>query len=266
MNLSQALTLLAAAVCLQAQIPIDRAWTILSEAAKDKSPDKRAQAINSLGVIVSNDRARLAAEEALKDEHENVRAMAANVLGSMKAKVSAPKLKEALKDPAMGVVFAAANALYAMGDPAAYEIYYAVLTRQKKSGDALLDSQVKMLKDPKALTKLGFEAGIGFVPFGGVSYKALKMATGDSVSPVRAAAASKLSSDADPKSAEALADATKDPKWLVRAAVINAIARRNDSSMLAPIIPLMDDENDTVRFNAAAAVIHLNSPGLSKGK
>jgi HEAT repeat protein len=251
---------------MQAQTPIDRAWTILAAGAKDKSHEKRSTAINALGVITGDERAQSAAEAALKDESEDVRAVAANVLGSMRAKGSAPKLIAVLKDPAAAVVFAAANALYVMGDPAGHEVYYAVLTRQRKSGDALVDSQMKMLKDPKALSKLGFEAGIGFVPFGGVSYKAFKMATGDTVSPVRAAAASKLSNDPDAKSAAALTDAAKDEKWLVRAAVVNAIARRNDASMLSAIIPLMDDQNDLVRFNAAAAVVHLNSPNLSAAK
>lgn len=254
-----ALTFVACTACLQAQSPVEKAWSILSDSAQDKSYEKRGKAIQSLGVISGDARAQSMAEAALKDEREEVRVAAADSLGAMRAKSSAPKLKAALRDPATAVVFAAANALFVMGDPDAYDVYYAVLTGQRKSGDALLDSQLKMLKDPKALTKLGFEAGIGFIPFGGVSYKVFKMTTADTVSPVRAGAAVKLINDPDPKSAQALADSTKDEKWLVRAAVIEAIARRNDPSMLKAVIPLLDDDNDVVRFNAAAAVIHLSS-------
>jgi len=117
---------------------------------------------------------------------------------------------------------------------------------------------MKMLKDPKALSKLGFEAGIGFIPFGGVSYGVFKAVTRDDTSPVRAAAAQKLVSDPDPKSGEALAKTTADPKWLVRAAVANAIAKRDDPALLSAVTPLLDDDNDTVKNVAAAAVIRLS--------
>lgn len=255
---------MACAACMQAQTLVEKAWTILSDAAQDKSYEKRGKAIQALGIVTADDRARTLAEAALADQRGEVRATAADVLGVMRAISSVPKLKAALKDNAASVVFAAANALFVMGDPSAYEVYYAVLTGQKKSGDALLQSQLKMLKDPKALTQLGLEAGIGFIPFGGVSYKLLKMSTADAVSPVRAAAAGKLITDPDPKSRQALAEAAGDEKWLVRAAVVGALARRNDPSALNVITPLLDDENDVVRFNAAAAVIQLSSPTLRK--
>jgi HEAT repeat protein len=249
---------------MHAQTPAEKAWTILSAAAQDKSHEKRGKSIQALGLINGDSRAQSIAENALKDEREEVRAAAADALGMMQAKGSAPKLKAALKDPSASVVFASTNALFVMGDPDAYGVYYAVLTGQKKSGDPLVESQMKMLKDPKALSKLGLEAGIGFIPFGGVSYKVAKMVADDTVSPVRAAAAAKLSKDPDPKSAQALTETAKDPKWLVRAAVAGAIARRNDPSLLNAVTPLLDDENDVVRFNAAAAVVHLSSRAAVK--
>lgn len=250
-------TFVVCAARLHAQTPVERAWTILSDAAQDKSFEKRGKAVTALGVISGNARAASVAEAALKDEREEIRAAAADALGQMRAKGSIPKLKAAIKDPSTIVVFAAANALFTMGDPDAYQVYYAVLTGERKSGDALIESQMKMLKDPRALTKLGFEAGVGFIPFGGVALTAYKMVKADVVSPIRAGAAMKLIGDPDPKSAAALAAATKDDKWLVRAAVVGAIARRNDASMLPAVTPLLGDENDIVRFNAAAAVIHL---------
>jgi HEAT repeat protein len=250
----------ATALCLRAQAPVDKAWDILSQASKDSSFAKRSKAVGALGMIPENPRAQSIAEVALDDEREEVRTAAAEALGAMRASGSAEKLKALiLKEKESSVIFAVANALFLMGDPAAYQVYYAVLTGQKKSGDALIESQVKMLKDPKALTKMGVEAGIGFVPFGGVSYTAFKMVTKDSVSPVRAAVATKLANDPDPKTAQALADATKDPKWIVRAAVAGTIGLRKDPAMLEFITPLLDDENEVVRFNAAAAVIRLSA-------
>jgi HEAT repeat protein len=252
-------TFMACMASICAQTPVDSAWTVLSEAAKDKSYEKREKAIQSLGVITGNVRARTMAEAALADEREEVRATAAEALGTMRAKESVPKLKVAIMDKEASVVFAAANALALLGDPAAYEVYYAVLTGEKKSGDALVESQLKLLKDPKALSRVGLEVGVGFIPFGGVSYKAFKMATADTVSPVRAAAAGRLIRDSDPKSRRALLDSTKDEKWLVRAAAVCALARQNNPAALQVITPLLVDENDVVRFNSAAAVIQLSS-------
>ena len=267
MKLLKTVALAACVVSMHGQAPAERAWNVLSAGAQDKSYEKRGKALHALGVISANDRARTLAENALSDEREEVRTTAADVLGVMRAKQSIPKLKHSLvSEASTSVIFAAANALFVMGDPDAYRVYYAVLTGEKKSGDALVESQMKMLKDPKALSKLGLEAGVGFIPFGGVSLKAFKMATADTVSPVRAAALFKLVGDPDPKSAQAIAAATKDPKWIVRAAAVGAIAMRHDPSMVKHVIPLLDDEEDAVRFNAAAAVIALQATPGGRGK
>jgi len=81
--------------------------------------------------------------------------------------------------------------------------------------------------------------------------------TKDDTSPVRAAAAQKLIRDPDPKTADALMKAASDPKWLVRASVVDAIAKRGDSALLKAVWPLLDDENETVRFVAAATIVRL---------
>jgi HEAT repeat protein len=98
---------------------------------------------------------------------------------------------------------------------------------------------------------------LGFIPFGSLGYSLLKTATKDDTSTVRAAAAQKLVRDPDPKSAEALTSTASDGKWLVRAAVINAMAQRGDAKMVKAISPRLDDDNDTVRFTAAAAILRL---------
>ncbi|MGH9322201.1 MAG: HEAT repeat domain-containing protein, partial [Vicinamibacteria bacterium] len=157
------------------------------------------------------------------------------------------------------VVFSAAGALYLLKDPTANGVYYAVLTGERKTGEPLLESQLELLKDPKALGKIGFEAGMGFIPFGGVGYKVVRSIRKDKVSPVRAAAAQKLATDPDPRSGKALAEAASDKEWLVRASAVSAIARRGDPELISTVTPLLDDEHDTVRFNAAAAVIHLTA-------
>ena len=254
------LIIFACPVLLQAQAPTDKAWSILKQGAADKSYEKRVKTFRALALVVQNQAAQQMAERALSDEKPEVRIAAASSLGQMGAKSSVPLLQNLIKqDKDAGVVFAATDALFRLGDPAAFQVYYAVLLGEKKTGEGLVESQMKILRDPKAMAQMGFEVGIGFVPFAGAGYGVFKAVTKDDASPVRAAAATKLAGDPDPKSGEALAKSTKDPKWLVRAAVVDAIAKRGDPSLLKAILPLLSDENDTVQFNAAAAVLRLSA-------
>jgi HEAT repeat protein len=81
----------------------------------------------------------------------------------------------------------------------------------------------------------------------------------DDSSPVRAAAAQKLIHDPDPKSRDALARTASDSKWMVRASVVDAIAKRGDATLMGSVLPLLGDENDVVRFTAAATVVRLSA-------
>lgn len=242
---------------ISAQPHIDKAWSILKAGAADSNDDKRAAATSVLGLLVKDTEAQTLAEKALKDEKPQVRAAAADALGSMQATSAVPLLKEAIRDKDATVVLAAAHALYVMKNPAAYEVYYAVLTGEKKSGGGLMADQKKMLSDPKKMAQFGFEQGIGFIPFAGLGLGAFNAITKDDSSPVRAAAAKLLANDPDPKSAEALAQTAFDKSWIVRAAALDAIARRGDYTLGPRIEASMDDEKEQLRYIAAAAIIHL---------
>ncbi len=138
------------------------------------------------------------------------------------------------------------------------DVYYAILTGERKSGASLMDEQKKMLSDPKKLAQFGFEQGIGFIPFAGLGYGAFKMVTKDTTSPVLAAAALTLVKDPDPKSGEALSNAaTNNKSWIVRAAALNAIALRGETSLLPAAESQLDDPKEEVQYSAAAAVIRL---------
>jgi HEAT repeat protein len=251
----------AVIACLgRAQTPVDKAWASLSSGASDKNDTKRGKAIRALGLVRADDKARQMAETALSDEDAEVRAAGAEALGQMGASASVPKLEAAVRDKDVAVVLSATNALLLLGDNRAYEVYYAILTGERKSGESLVESQMKMMKDPRALASMGMEAGLGFIPFAGAGYQVVKMARKDDSSPVRAAAAQRLVRDPDPKSSEALRLTATDKKWIVRASVLDAIAKRGDAALLPVAVMAMDDENDTVRFNAAAAVIRLSKP------
>jgi HEAT repeat protein len=247
----------AAAVWLPAQTPVDKSWSILEKGIREGNTGTRVKAVRALGLITHNAKAQKLAENELADQKPEVQAAAADALGQMGAKSSVPKLIGAVKSKESAVVFAATNSLFVLGEPRAYEVYYAVLTGERKSGEGLVESQMKMLKDPKAMAMMGFEQGIGFIPFGGAGLTVYKMVTKDDTSPVRAAAALKLTRDPDPKAADALMRTASDKKWLVRAAVVDAIAKRGDKSLLKAVWPLLDDSEEVVKFTAAGAILRL---------
>jgi HEAT repeat protein len=238
-----------------------RAWETLHGGLTENSADQRAKAVNALGLLSGNAEAEKAANQALRDEKYNVRLAAATALGSMHAVRSIPQLESALDDQEPAVVLAAANSLMLLKDVnSAYDVYYGVLTGSVRTNKGLIQEQLRTLHDTKKLAQMGFEEGIGFVPFAGFGYgvaKTVMKSEADS-NPVRAAAAKKLAHDPDPRSADALVDATHDKTWMVRAAALEAIAQRGDKSLASKVAPSLDDTKEEVRYTAASCVIHLS--------
>ncbi len=255
-----AFMLVLGTVPLPAQTPWQQAWEILEAGTGEKSTEKRTQAVRVLGLLPGDPKALAIAEKALEDEKPEVKVAAAEALGQMGSPASIPKLKKTLGDKEPRVVLAAAHALRALNDPTAYEVYYEVLTGERKSGEGLIAEGRETLKDRKKMAELGFEEGIGFVPFAGLGFSAVMALRKDDSSPVRAAAAKILASDPDPRSGRVLLrHAATDKSWIVRTAALDAIAKRGDPQLLNGIVPAMSDENEAVRCTAAAAVIRLTT-------
>jgi hypothetical protein len=241
----------------------DRAWLTLQDGVKENSAEKRAKAVNALGLLSVNREAEGMAIEALGDDKYNVRSAAATALGVMHAVHAIPQLEKALDDDEPAVVLAAANALMLMKDNRAYDVYYDVLTGKARPNKGFIKEQLKPFRDPKQVAALGFEEGIGFVPFAGIGYEVVKrvLKSASDTSLVRAAAAKKLAHDPNPASAEALVDATEDKSWIVRASALDAIAQRGDKSLLFKISGSLKDTRDDVRYMAAACIVHLSDQG-----
>lgn len=243
--------------------PLQKAWEILGSGATEKGAPKRADAIRALGLLPHDPRARSMAEKALGDDNADVRAAGAMALGEMHAVGSIHKLTVALSDKDPTVVLAAAHSLLIMQDQKAFDVYYAVLTGQRKGGRGLIAQQRAMLDDPKKLTEFGVETGLGFVPFGGLGVSAYKLVSKNGSDEVRAAAAQVLAKDPDPESRDALIEAISDRSYVVRIAALKALASRGDARLLTQIEPSMDDQKDAVQYVAAAAVIRLSEASRS---
>ncbi len=239
--------------------PKVQAWTILDDGVANSSYEKRAKAVEVLGLLKQDPEAERMAIKALSDERPEVRAPAAAALGNMGAKSAIPELHKMFQDKDVTVILASARALLDLGDKSGYNVYYAILTGETKTGKGLLDEQKKMLKDPQKMAQFGFETGIGFIPFAGVGWTAFKMLRKDDVSPVLAASALTLANDPDPKSGEALSMAAEQNKsWIVRAAALNALAKRGDPTLIKAAEDQLQDPKEEVQYSAAAAVIRLS--------
>jgi HEAT repeat protein len=241
----------------------ERAWLTLQDGVKENAAEKRAKAVNALGLLSANREAEGMAIEALGDAKDNVRSAAATALGLMHAVHAIPQLEKALDDDEPVVVLAAANSLMLLKDNRAYDVYYDVLTGKARPNKGFIKEQLKPFHDPKKVAALGFEEGIGFVPFAGIGYEVVKrvLKSASDTSLIRAAAAKKLAQDPNPASAEALVDATEDKSWIVRVAALDAIAQRGDKSLLSKLSGSLKDSKDDVRYVAAACIVHLSDQG-----
>ena len=132
------------------------------------------------------------------------------------------------------------------------------------AGDHLRLSRHRPLGVAGGDSSHGFHEGLGFVPFGGISYEAFKTITKDDVTPLRAAAAKKLAQDPDPDTTKGLIKATGDKQWLVRAAALEALALRDDPSATKTASLYVYDDRDEVRYTAAATVIRLSAKEKKK--
>jgi HEAT repeat protein len=245
--------------------PRHKAWDLLVTAILSKRASERTNGVRALGLLRDSKEARDLAENELKDSSPDVRKAAATALGQMLATQSIPQLEEALADPKIPVVMAAAQSLRELKQPkSAYEVCFELLMGERKSNDGVIARQLETLKDPKELAKIGISEGIGYIPFAGIGWDAYRTMNKKNPNPVRAEAARMLAHDPDPAIGKALIKATEDKDWIVRAAAVEAIAQRGDPSLLPQVVDKFRDKNPHVRYSAAAAVIRLSAIEPSK--
>ncbi len=154
--------------------PQDQAWVVLRGGLEETKATKRAEAVKALSLLSGDRKAVRFALRALHDNNAGVRTAAAATLGQLHAYSAITALKEALSDKDISVVLASAHALLMLKDNSAYGIYYAILMGDKKSSEGMIQAQMSRLKDPKQVAELGFQEGLGFIPFGGMGYEAYR--------------------------------------------------------------------------------------------
>jgi HEAT repeat protein len=241
-----------------------KAWKCLNDGLAEKNYNRRAQAIAALGTIGLRRDAVSLIEGGLNDKDSPVRQAAADVLGTMKSRGSIPKLRAALDDNSAVVSFAAAQALWTMGDRSGQDLFLEVLVGDRKISTGLVRGGLQQLHealhDPKALAELGSEQAAGALlgPAGFGVTAAIELAK-DKAAPARAISARLLADDTSDDAREVLREALQDKSWIVRAAAAQALGVHGSLNDVTTLAPLLDDQQKEVRYRAAAAIIRATS-------
>jgi HEAT repeat protein len=243
------------------------AWKLLMQGESSTKFRDRSDAVSALTILDRDRKAISAIADALKDKEETIRVLAATSLGEIKARSAIPQLKDTMNnDKSPQVSFAAAEALWKMGDREGRDIFYEVLDGERKVKPGLLKSKMHEARmdmhNPKALALIGVnEASGAFLgPFSmGVSMVEEYAKNGGTS--IQALCAQMLALDESRETVDELTYALDDKNWTVRAAAARSLAKLNVRAALPQLKDMMlNDKSQPARFAAAAAVIHLSGP------
>jgi HEAT repeat protein len=257
------IALLISATWLSAQ-PEKTAWGVLKPGLADTNPLNRRQAVTATGSIGLNPEAVRLVEAALKDHDSLIRATAAAELGEMKSRESLPALRAALDDPAGEVGYAAAKALWDMGDKTGRGFIEDVIAGQQKATDSgvkgALHRANRLRYDPKAMAVLGAKSASGALlgPFN-IGVLAAEQVFKNGAVAVRMQALNLLAEECDAQTFKLLeAAATDDKTWAEKATAAKALGRCGNPDAIPKLEQNLAEGNSAVRFMSAAAIIRLS--------
>jgi HEAT repeat protein len=261
MRFRLALALVLPAAFLVAQ-PEKTSWDILKDGLKDKDPDVRRQAVTAIGSIGLAPEAIKLVEGALHDDDPVVRQTAAAELGDMKSKQSIPALRAALDDE-NEVAFAAAKALWDVGDRTSQPFLEDVVAGQQKTAPDTVTSAVRdakqKLHQPKTLAMMGLREASGALlgPFN-MGLVAAEDALKDGTASARVLSVSLLAQQCDSVTLQLIEKAcTNDKNWAVRAAAAKSLGKCENPDAIPVLEQNLSDSHPGVKFMSAAAIVHL---------
>ena len=256
--------LLVPLACLLAQ-PERTAWDVLKPGLVDTNPLTRRQAVTATGSIGLDPEAIRQVEWALqKDTDPLIRATAAAELGEMRSRQSFPVLKAALDDPEGEVGFAAAKALWDMGDKTGRGFIEDVVAGQQNATDGGVKGALRradrLRYDPKAMAILGAKSASGALlgPFN-IGVLAAEQVFKNGAVAVRMQALNLLAAECDTQTFKLLEAASTDDKtWAEKAAAAKALGRCGNPDAIPKLEQNLSNSNSAVRFMSAAAIIRLS--------
>jgi hypothetical protein len=172
-----------------------QAWNILVGGAHGSNMDKRANAIQALGLASGDLEAVRLAEDALGDKEALVRGAAAKALGALGSPESIPKLQNLLADKDISVALAVGHALVQLKSNSGYDVYYSLVVGVRKGRTSPINEELNQMKTPAKAIRFAFDQGVGFLPYGGYGMEAFHAWKKRSTAPTRAAAARELAGE-----------------------------------------------------------------------
>jgi hypothetical protein len=250
-------------------------WKVIDASLAETNSEHRIEALDAIGMIATPDpRGIQRAENALaQDKDALVRATAALMLGELKAEMSVPKLKAALRDKGE-VAFAAAKALTALGDTSGRDFLIAVVGGERTDTQpGIMTNAMRKAKSdihhPQEVVFMGAEDATGAM-FGPAA--AVFPAVKDTVDmkgkgePGRAAAAAYLAKDPEPYAIILLEWALGDESRWVKIEAAKGLAQRGNAGSIVKLQPLLTADHNFVRDMAAAAIIRIQDRDGTAGE
>jgi HEAT repeat protein len=244
---------------------IKQANNLLAAAAIDKNPDTRKEAAAALSLAGANEPYITQLASLIEDKDLYVRLAALNSTVDVRKKDAIPALNKALYDETPEVSFAAAKALWSLGDPAGRGALLGVVSGENKTASSAMTvkkrDMLRLFHTPTGLMMFAFQTGVGFAPVPGLGagVSSLTLILSDAGVSGRAASLLLLSTERSPEVLQAIREGLHDKDQSVRSAAVHALAVRDDPALMEELAPLMDDakEKDSVRLRAAAGYIRL---------
>ena len=262
-NLKPSILLVICAIPVFAQ-PEKTAWEVLKQGLAEKNVDKHRQALTATGSIGLAPEAVQLVEEGLKDMDPLIRQTAAAELGQMKSKQSIPALKAAMDDSDGQVAFAAAKALWDMGDKSGRELIEDVLTGDQKTSEGLMNGAMRDAKrkmhDPRALALMGLKEASGALlgPFN-IGIIAAEQAFKDGSAGGRTLAVALLTDECDAQTVRLIDwSFTNDKSWAVKAAAAKGLGKCGNADSIPKLETALSDPHEAVKAMSAAAIIRLS--------
>lgn len=242
-----------------------RCRDIIDAGLADKNPDTRVQAVVALSLSTAKQPWTGMVANMLDDRDVPVRVAVVSTMMDLRGPETKPVLRKALADEVPEVSFAAARALYELGDPEGKKALLSVLAGETKTSSGFFTKEkrdtIRMLHTPRTFLFFTLRTGAGFAPVPGLGMgvSSMEHLLNDASLSGRATAALLLGEDKDPGTLQALKDALTDNNWAVRAACVHAIALRNDPAQRDALLPMLLDKSQQVRLRAAVGWLRLDA-------
>lgn len=242
----------------------ERARAVLRAGFDSKDFRVRIGAISAVGMAGRNEILLSRVDDSLQDKNVEVRLAAVHALADIKSSQSEGALRKAMEtDTVPEVSFAAAKVLAGWRDREGIGFLEEVYEGKRKTKSDLLRQQERSFFSEFHSFPSGMmfivSKGIGYapVPGAGEGFSALTLLLKDPGLSDRAQVLLILGRTKSPASIRLLREALQDRDWSVRAVAAQMIAQTAEVRLRDSLLPLLGDQNQTVRFQAAGAYLHL---------